>query len=286
MFDKLESIEKRYQELEQLLVQPDIATNPTQLQTLAQEQASLEDIVLKYRRYKDISRSIQDTQSMLDDGLESEMLQMVKEELEDLKETQSNVIEELKVALLPRDANENKNAIVEIRAGTGGEEATLFAADLFKMYCRYAELKAWKIETLSQNATGIGGFKEIIEGKYQGYNSILIGGETTLKLPENSGKGGRNQHYAAVSMLAMNSYPGHWLAASVGTDGSDYLPDVAGAMVDNNTPLTATSHGINAKAYIDRFDSNTLFKKIGRSLIITGNTGTNVSDVTLYLLMT
>jgi len=127
--------------------------------------------------------------------------------------------------------------------------------------------------------------KEIIEGKYQGYNSILIGGETTLKLPENSGKGGRNQHYAAVSMLAMNSYPGHWLAASVGTDGSDYLPDVAGAMVDNNTPLTATSHGINAKAYIDRFDSNTLFKKIGGSLIITGNTGTNVSDVMLYLLM-
>jgi glycerate-2-kinase len=126
--------------------------------------------------------------------------------------------------------------------------------------------------------------EEILEGKCQGYNAILIGGETTPKLPENSGKGGRNQHYAAVSMLAMKSCPGNWLAASVGTDGSDYLPGVAGAMVDNNTLLRATSRGIDAKAYIDRFDSNTLFKKIGGALIITGNTGTNVSDVMLYLL--
>jgi glycerate 2-kinase len=126
--------------------------------------------------------------------------------------------------------------------------------------------------------------EEILEGEYQGYNAILIGGETTPKLPENSGKGGRNQHYAAVSMLAMKSYPGNWLAASVGTDGSDYLSGVAGAMVDNNTLLRATSRGIDEKAYIDRFDSNTLFKKIGGALIITSNTGTNVSDVMLYLL--
>jgi len=125
---------------------------------------------------------------------------------------------------------------------------------------------------------------EILKGKYQGYDAILIGGETTPKLPDNAGKGGRNQHYAAVSMLAMKSYPGYWLAASVGTDGSDYLPDVAGAMVDNETPLRATSRGIEVKKYIDRFDSYTLFKKIGRALIITGNTGTNVSDVMLYLL--
>jgi glycerate 2-kinase len=127
--------------------------------------------------------------------------------------------------------------------------------------------------------------KEILEGKYQGYTVILIGGETTPKLPENCGKGGRNQHYAAVSMLAMKSYPGYWLTASVGTDGSDYLPDVAGAMVDNNTLLRANSQGLNLKSYIDRFDSNTLLKKIGGSLIVTGNTGTNVSDVMLYLLM-
>ena len=125
---------------------------------------------------------------------------------------------------------------------------------------------------------------EILKGKYQGYNAIIIGGETTPKLPDNAGKGGRNQHYAAVSMLAMKSYPGYWLAASIGTDGSDYLPDIAGAMVDNETLLRATSRGIEVKKYIDRFDSYTLFKKIGKALIVTGDTGTNVSDVMLYLL--
>jgi glycerate 2-kinase len=125
---------------------------------------------------------------------------------------------------------------------------------------------------------------EILKDKYQGYNAIIIGGETTPQLPENAGRGGRNQHYAAVSMLAMKSYPGPWLAASVGTDGSDYLPDVAGALVDNDTLLRAKSRGINVKAYIDGFDSNTLFKKIGGALIMTGDTGTNVSDVMLYLL--
>ncbi len=126
--------------------------------------------------------------------------------------------------------------------------------------------------------------REILESKYQGYNAILMGGETTPKLPQNAGKGGRNQHYAAVSMLAMKSYSGDWIAASVGTDGSDYLPDVAGAVVDNDTLLRAISQGIDVEAYIGSFDSNTLFKKIGGSLIITGNTGTNVSDVMLYLL--
>jgi glycerate 2-kinase len=126
--------------------------------------------------------------------------------------------------------------------------------------------------------------REILEGKYHGYNAILVGGETTPKLPKDAGKGGRNQHYAAISMMAMKSYPGDWLVASVGTDGSDYLPDVAGAIVDNNTLLRATSRGIDVKAYINRFDSNTLLKKTGEALIITGDTGTNVSDVMLYLL--
>jgi glycerate 2-kinase len=125
---------------------------------------------------------------------------------------------------------------------------------------------------------------EILAGKHKGYDAILAGGETTPTLPEKPGKGGRNQHYAAVSMLAMKSYPGYWVTASAGTDGSDYLPDVAGAVVDNETLLRATAKGIEVREYIDRFDSNTLFKKIGGSLIITGNTGTNVSDVVLYLL--
>lgn len=133
-------------------------------------------------------------------------------------------------------------------------------------------------------ASAIARAREILEGKYQGYNAILLGGETTPKLPERAGKGGRNQHYAAVSMVAMKAYPGQWVVASVGTDGSDYLPDVAGAMVDNDTLYRATARGIEVQAYIDKFDSNTLFRKIGKALVITGNTGTNVSDVMLYLL--
>ena len=126
--------------------------------------------------------------------------------------------------------------------------------------------------------------KEVLDDKYAGYNALLIGGETTVKLPARAGKGGRNQHYAAVSMLAMAPYPGQWLVASVGTDGSDFLPDVAGAVVDQGSPGTAQSKGIDVKACIESFDSNTLLDKIGNSLIITGDTGTNVGDVILYLI--
>lgn len=126
--------------------------------------------------------------------------------------------------------------------------------------------------------------KEILGGKYAGYNVLLIGGETTVKLPARAGKGGRNQHYTAVSMTAMETYPGNWLVASVGTDGSDFMPDVAGAIVDNSSPAITKAMGINIEDYIENFDSNTLFEKIGNSLIITGDTGTNVGDVMLYII--
>jgi len=126
--------------------------------------------------------------------------------------------------------------------------------------------------------------EEVHSGKYAGYNALLIGGETTIKLPARAGKGGRNQHYAVVSMMAMATYPGNWLVASVGTDGSDFMPDVAGAIVDQDSLGTAQAKGIDSKTYIERFDSNTLLDKIGNSLIITGDTGTNVGDVILYLI--
>ena len=128
--------------------------------------------------------------------------------------------------------------------------------------------------------------KEILSAKYAGYDVVLIGGETTPKLPGAAGKGGRNQHYAAVSMLAMAGYAGEWVVASIGTDGSDFLPDVAGAMVDNNSLDSARARGIDVKSYLSRYDSNTLLKRIGDSLIVTGNTGTNVGDVILYALGT
>ena len=124
---------------------------------------------------------------------------------------------------------------------------------------------------------------EILSGKYAKYNALLIGGETTPALPANAGKGGRSQHYAAISMLAMARYPGEWVVASIGTDGSDFLPDVAGAIVDQNSLDVAQAKNIDVKSYAERYDSNTLLNSIGNSLIITGDTGTNVGDVNIYL---
>jgi glycerate-2-kinase len=126
--------------------------------------------------------------------------------------------------------------------------------------------------------------EEILNSKYKNYDLILIGGETTPKLPGNHGKGGRNQHYAAVSMVALKDYPGEWVMTSVGTDGSDYLPDIAGAIVDKNSLETSGATEIEIQSYLDRYDSGTLLKKIGNSLIKTGNTGTNVGDVAVYIL--
>ena len=126
--------------------------------------------------------------------------------------------------------------------------------------------------------------EEIIGGKYSDYNVVILGGETTPTLPDNHGIGGRNQHYAAVSMHYMNDYPGEWTVVSAGTDGSDYLPDVAGAIVDNHSLVYARNKGIEITSYIKRFDSNTMFSEIGNSLIITGSTGTNVGDIIVYVL--
>ena len=124
---------------------------------------------------------------------------------------------------------------------------------------------------------------EIIAGKYAGHNAILLGGETTPTLPPHAGKGGRNQHYAAASLLAMAEYPGNWLVASVGTDGSDFLPDVAGAIVDNDTMGRLKQQGIDVQSSVDRFDSYPLLEMAGNGLVRTGATGTNVGDVIVYI---
>jgi len=162
MLDRLESIEKRYEELSQLIAQPEISTDRARLQPLAQEQAGLEDIVAKYRQYKTTSEALQETQAMLDDGLEPEMVLLAKEEMSNLKQHQDTILQELKLSLLPKDSSEAKDAIVEIRAGTGGDEAALFAADLFRMYGRYAQDKGWHVEIIDSNQTEGGGLKEIV----------------------------------------------------------------------------------------------------------------------------
>jgi glycerate 2-kinase len=124
---------------------------------------------------------------------------------------------------------------------------------------------------------------EILEGKYEGYNTLLVGGETTPKLPDKHGKGGRNQHYAALTSLLLEKYSQDWVFASVGTDGSDFMPEVSGAIVDNKTLKSYRDKNLDAPAFLKRYDSNTLLSRAGHSLIITGNTYTNVGDIMVYL---
>ena len=168
MLDRLERIEKRYQELDEQMAAPEVASDLKQLQALAQERASIEDVVTKYREYKATAKSLEETRAMLGDGLEDDMAALVKQEVESLETQLDHLLRELKLALLPKDPNEKRDIIMEIRAGAGGDEAGLFSADLFRMYSRYAQAKGWGIDIINLNESGIGGFKEIIfeiEGK-------------------------------------------------------------------------------------------------------------------------
>ena len=205
MLNRLESIEKRYEELSQLIAQPEISTDRARLQPLAQEQAGLEDIVAKYRQYKTTSQALQETQAMLDDGLEPEMVLLAKEELNDLKQHQDTILQELKLSLLPKDSSEAKDAIVEIRAGTGGDEAALFAADLFRMYGRYAQDKGWHVEIIDSNQTEGGGLKEIVfEVKGKGAFSRLKherGVHRVQRVPTTEASGRIHTSTATVAVL-------------------------------------------------------------------------------------
>jgi len=162
MWDRLEQIERRYQELNQQIAMPEVASDPKKLQTLAQERASIESLVTKYREYKATIKALEETRAMLHEGLDEEMTVLAKQEIASLESQQEHLLQELKLALLPKDANDKKDIIMEIRAGAGGDEAGLFAADLFRMYSRYAQSKDWKIDIIDSNESGIGAFKEII----------------------------------------------------------------------------------------------------------------------------
>jgi len=162
MLERLEKIEKRYREIDRQMARSEVASDLKQLQELAQERAGLENAVTRYREYKATAKTLEETRAMLDDGLDEEMTNMVQQEVASLKSRLDQLLDELKLSLLPRDANDEKDIIIEIRAGAGGDEAALFAADLFRMYSRYAQAKGWNIDIISMNESGIGGFKEII----------------------------------------------------------------------------------------------------------------------------
>jgi len=162
MIDQLEKVEKRFKELNKEIARPEVASDPKKLQVLAQERAGLEDLVNKYREYRTIAAELEKTRAMLGDRLDNEMATLVKEEISGLESKLEGLLSELRTALLPKDPNDEKDIIVEIRAGAGGDEAGLFAADLFRMYTRYAQTKGWQIDIINSNESGIGGFKEIV----------------------------------------------------------------------------------------------------------------------------
>lgn len=161
MFDRLSQIENRYDELNELLSDPEVINDTDRLMKLSKEEASLRDTVSEYRRYKEISEGIEETKEMLNESLDKEMEELAKEEYRELTEDKEVLEEKLKIMLLPKDENDERNIIMEIRGAAGGDEAQLFAGDLFDMYQKYADFQGWKTEVLDANSTGIGGFKEI-----------------------------------------------------------------------------------------------------------------------------
>ena len=162
MLEQLEKIEKRYEEIDRKMAEPEIATDLARLQELAQERADIEPIVRDFREYRDIQKSLEETREMLNDSQEEEMIDLAKQEIETLEKHQEELYQSLRTGLLPKDLNDDKDIIMEIRAGAGGNEAALFAADLFRMYSRYAQKRGWQADIINVNESGIGGIKEII----------------------------------------------------------------------------------------------------------------------------
>jgi len=162
MFERLDQIEARYEELTQALASPEVINDSAKYQKAAKAHSEISDIVEKYREFKDLKKGIADSKAMLVDEKDPDMRAYAQEELTKLEPRVASIEEELKVLLLPKDPNDEKNIILEIRAGTGGDEATLFAAELFRMYDRYAESRRWRVEVLSTSESGVHGLKEII----------------------------------------------------------------------------------------------------------------------------
>jgi len=162
MFAKLDNLEQRYEEVSALLASPGLASNPNRLRELAKEHNDLHDMVVKYRQYKTLLKSIEEDRQLLQESSDHELRELASAELEELQAQVLRLEEELKALLVPKDPNDSRNVIMEIRAGTGGDEAGLFVGELFRMYQRFAEHKHWRTEVISSNPQGIGGFKEIV----------------------------------------------------------------------------------------------------------------------------
>ena len=202
MFQKLEDVEKRYVELTKKISDPDVIADQAEWQKLMKEHSSIEEIVQKYREYKKVKQQIEEAKEMLND---KELKELAEQEIEQGKEQLPKIEEELKILLIPKDPNDDKNIICEIRAGAGGEEAALFAGTLFRMYCMYAERKHFKIEILNENETGLGGYKEItfmVKGK-GAYSRLKFesGVHRVQRVPDTESSGRIHTSTATVAVL-------------------------------------------------------------------------------------
>lgn len=205
MFDKLEDLIGRYEELMGLLNEPGVANDPQRFRALMKEQSDLTPIVEAYREYKKRSQDVEDSLAMLEEESDEDMREMLKEELNDAKKAVEELEQKLKVLLLPKDPNDERNVIVEIRAGAGGDEAALFAAEIYRMYVHYAESRHWKVELAECEEIGIGGMKNVtftVTG--QGAYSVLkyeSGVHRVQRVPETE-SGGRI-HTSTISVAVM-----------------------------------------------------------------------------------
>lgn len=202
MFQKLEDVEKRYEELNTKISDPDIISNQNEWKKLMKEHSEIIDIVEKYREYKKVKQSLEDAKAMLDD---KELRELAELEIEESKEKLPKIEEELKILLIPKDPNDDKNVICEIRGGAGGEEAALFAGTLFRMYSMYAEAKHWKIDIMNENETELGGYKEItfmITGK-GAYSRLKFesGVHRVQRVPDTESSGRIHTSTATVAVL-------------------------------------------------------------------------------------
>ncbi|MBQ1848945.1 MAG: peptide chain release factor 1 [Lachnospiraceae bacterium] len=205
MFDKLEDLLIRFEELMGELSEPSVTSNPERFRMLMKEQSDLTPIVNAYKEYKKCKQDIEDSLAMLDEESDEDMREMIKETLSDSKKRVEELEQEMKILLLPKDPNDEKNVIVEIRAGAGGDEAALFAAEIYRMYVHYAESRRWKVETMNVDEIGIGGMKEVqfmING--QGAYSVMkyeSGVHRVQRVPETE-SGGRI-HTSTISVAVM-----------------------------------------------------------------------------------
>jgi peptide chain release factor 1 len=205
MFDKLKDIEAKYVEVEKSLSDPTQISNPQRLQSLAKTHAELAPIVSTFKEYQKVQLETDEVLSLLEEDTEEDLLELAKGELESLTQQKEQLEKQLQLLMLPKDSNDERNVITEIRAGTGGEEASLFAAELFRMYSRYAERQGWKIEILSANETGLKGFKEVIfslQGN-RAYSKLKYEGgiHRVQRVPATEGSG--RIHTSAVSVAVL-----------------------------------------------------------------------------------